>query len=87
MSKNANLLQSILTVAVGCLVAITVAALFFNLYLFYICLAVTVICTAALLWLMRQVKRQVNAVIMGIGQTLTGAQKEAAQTFPVPVLL
>ena len=86
MSKNANLLQSILTVAVGCLVAITVAALFFNLYLFYICLAVTVICTAALLWLMRQVKRQVNAVIMGIGQTLTGAQKEAAQTFPVPVL-
>ena len=86
MSKNANLLQSFLTVAVGCLAAVTVASLFFNLYLFYICLAVTVVCTAALWWLLRQLKRQVNAVMMAVGQTLTGAQKEAAQTFPVPVL-
>ena len=86
MSKNANLLQSFLTVAVGCLAAVMVASLFFNLYLFYICLAVTVVCTAALWWLLRQLKRQVNAVMMAVGQTLTGAQKEAAQTFPVPVL-
>lgn len=87
MKKSTNPFRSLAYIAVGCCLAITLAALFFNLRLFYVCLGVTVACAALLIYLMRRIKKDINSLLTKMGQALTTVQRETMQTFPIPVFV
>lgn len=87
MKKSTNPFRSLAYIAVGCCLAITLAALFFNLRLFYVCLGVTFACATLLIYLMRRIKKDINSLLTKMGQALTTVQRETMQTFPIPVFV
>ena len=82
MKKSTNPFRSLAYIAVGCCLAITLAALFFNLRLFYVCLGVTVACAALLIYLMRRIKKDINSLLTKMGQALTKMCIRDRDNFP-----
>ena len=74
-------------IAIGCCAAVTVATLFFNIRLFYICAFVTVACAVLLVWQVQLAKRQISRFLVTMGQTLTTVQQDALTGFPIPVFV
>lgn len=64
----------------------TAASVFYNTRLFYVCLAVTGICSGLLIWQMHEVRRSVREFLSAVGQTLTAGQQEAMERFPIPAM-
>ena len=87
MKKSNHPFQSFLLIAIGCCAAVTVATLFFNIRLFYICAFVTVACAVLLVWQVQLAKRQISRFLVTMGQTLTTVQQDALTGFPIPVFV
>lgn len=87
VKKNNNMFQPLLYVSVGCCAAMTLASLFFDVRLFYICAGVTAVCILLSVWLVFDIRRTINSFLVGMGQTLTTVQQEALISFPIPVFV
>ena len=59
----------------------TAASVFYHTRLFYVCLAVTGICSGLLIWQMYAVRRSVREFLSAVGQTLTAGQQETMERF------
>ena len=86
MKKNANLFHPFVYIALGCCIAMTAASVFYHTRLFYVCLAVTGICSGLLIWQMYAVRRSVREFLSAVGQTLTAGQQETMERFPIPAM-
>ena len=64
----------------------TAASVFYHTRLFYVCLAVTGICSGLLIWQMYAVRRSVREFLSAVGQTLTAGQQETMERFPIPAM-
>ena len=87
MRKNSDLLQPYILISIGCCTAMSVAALFFSLRLFYIFGGVTLFCIGLIFWQTRRIKRDINAFLMRTGKTLTTDQQQAMTGFPLAVFV
>lgn len=87
MSKKSNLLRPFLYISIGCCIAMTAASYFFNMRLFYLFSAITLICIILLLWQSRLLKKSINVFLLRMGDTLTKAQQESMTHFPIPVFV
>lgn len=85
VKKSSNQFQNLLYIAVGCSLAATLAVMFFNKQLFYVCAGITFLCAVLMLWQMRSIKRHINTFLFGLGQSLTTASKADVEAFPIPV--
>jgi len=86
VKKNANLFHPFVYIALGCCIAMTAASVFYHTRLFYVCLAVTGICSGLLIWQMYAVRRSVREFLSAVGQTLTAGQQETMERFPIPAM-
>ncbi|MEM1485633.1 DHH family phosphoesterase [Oscillospiraceae bacterium PP1C4] len=86
-NTSKNLFQPILYIAIGCCAAMSLASLFFDVRLFYICASVTVACIALVVWQMYSIKKSINNFLVEMGRSLTTVQQEALVNFPIPVFV
>ncbi|MCI8649248.1 MAG: hypothetical protein HFG20_03945 [Anaerotruncus sp.] len=87
MKKNKSLFQPILYIPAGCCTAMTISALFFDLRLFYICMAVSIACVVMVAWQMYEIRQHTSSFLVEMGQTLTTLQQDALTSFPLSVFV
>lgn len=87
MRKQSHLYAPILYVMAACGLSLSIAAAFFNVWLALISFCVSAICLGLVAWQIRHIKKSINHVLLEIGKTLTDAQKDVLEAFPVPVFI
>lgn len=87
MKRDKSLFQPLLYIPAGCVAALTISALFFDVKLFYVCAAVSIACVVMIAWQMREIKNNMAQFLIEMGQGLTAMQRDTLASFPAPAFI